>query len=190
MERGALMLWTMPAVVWVFVVTCGAPPRTLAEAAWHAALLRQWAPPVVRALTDRDVPRAEPPPPPAPPGPPAAGTPVTAVEPPPAGQPPPAAEAGSSGQGEAWWRARMAAARAAVDHDQLMADALQSRINALATDIVNRDDPYQRAELMKQRQLALDALEETKKQIDADKKHIAEIEDDARAKGIPAGWIR
>lgn len=184
------MLWTMPAVVWVFVVTCGAPPRTLAEAAWHAAWLRQLAPPVVRAVTDRDVPRAELLLPPAPPGSPAAGPPATAVGPPPAGTPPAAAGAESSDQGEAWWRARMTAARAAVDHDQLMADALQSRINALATDIVNRDDPYQRADLIKQRQAALDALDATKKQIDADKKHIAEIEDDARAKGIPAGWIR
>ena len=40
----------------------------------------------------------------------------------------------------------MTAARAAQQRSQMFAAALQSQINALTTDFVNRDDPAQRAQ--------------------------------------------
>src|SRR5215831_7738027 len=42
------------------------------------------------------------------------------------------------------WGKRMKELREQLDRDQTYVDALQSRINALATDFVNRDDPVQR----------------------------------------------
>ena len=45
---------------------------------------------------------------------------------------------------EAWWRTRMLQAREAQRRAEMFAEALQSRINGLTTDVVNRDDPYQR----------------------------------------------
>src|SRR5436190_6065134 len=42
-------------------------------------------------------------------------------------------------QDQAYWSARMGEARSQLDRLKMFADALQSRINALQTDFVNRD---------------------------------------------------
>jgi hypothetical protein len=46
---------------------------------------------------------------------------------------------------EAYWKDRVAKARADLDRAKTFADALQSRINALTTDFAARSDPAQRA---------------------------------------------
>jgi hypothetical protein len=89
-----------------------------------------------------------------------------------------------------WWKERITAARAALDRSQIFAEALQSRINALSTDIVNRDDPAQRSQLELERQRALGELERVKKEIADHAKAIAEIEEEARKAGVPPGWLR
>jgi hypothetical protein len=89
-----------------------------------------------------------------------------------------------------FWRDRMTAAREALDRDRLLADAMQSRINALTTDFVNRDDPAQKAVIAQDRTKALAELERLKKQIEADEQAIANIQKDAHRQGIPPGWIR
>ena len=91
---------------------------------------------------------------------------------------------------EAWWRARMTQARETVRRGEMFADALQSRINALGNDAVNRDDPYQRAKLAEDRQKAIAELGQVKSEIEAAKKQIADIEEDARQAGAPPGWLR
>lgn len=91
---------------------------------------------------------------------------------------------------QAYWSGRMKAAQEAVDRDSTLADAMQSRINALATDFVNRDDPAQRAVIERDRQKALGELERLRKQITADKKAITDIEEEARRAGVPPGWLR
>ena len=93
-------------------------------------------------------------------------------------------------KGEAHWRALITAARAALERSRVLADALQSRLNALATDIVNRDDPAQRSQLEIERQRALDELGHTKVEISEHVKAIADIEEDARKSGVPPGWLR
>ena len=60
---------------------------------------------------------------------------------------------------QAYWSARINAARSALERSKIFADALQSRINALTTDFVNRDDPAQRAQLGLERQRALAELD-------------------------------
>lgn len=91
---------------------------------------------------------------------------------------------------QAFWKGRMGAARAAVDRSKIFADALQSRINALTTDFVNRDDPAQRAQIELERQRAIAELDRVKKEIAEQTKAIADIEEEARKAGVPPGWLR
>ena len=67
---------------------------------------------------------------------------------------------------------------------------LQTRVNSLATDFVNRDDPAQRGVLASERQKALGELDRLKKQIEATKKAIADLEEEARRANVPPGWLR
>jgi len=103
---------------------------------------------------------------------------------------PAAAAAKTAAQDEAVWKERMATARATLDRTRMFADALQSRINALTTDFVNRDDPAQKSVIEQDRIKALDELERVKKEITVQTKAIADIQDEARKAGVPAGWVR
>jgi hypothetical protein len=89
-----------------------------------------------------------------------------------------------------YWTKRMGGLRESLQRDQVYADALQSRINALTTDFVNRDDPAQRAQIGTQREAAVNELARLKKQIEDEKKAIADTEEEARRSGVPAGWLR
>ncbi len=91
---------------------------------------------------------------------------------------------------EAWWRERMSQTREALRRAEAFAEALQSRINALSTDVVNRDDPYQRAKISDDRQKALAELQRVTNEIVQSKKEIETIEEDARRANVPPGWLR
>jgi hypothetical protein len=91
---------------------------------------------------------------------------------------------------QAYWAGRKKALQDALDRDMSFADALQSKINALTTDFVNRDDPAQRAVIERNRLKALAELDGLKKQIVADKKALADFEEEARHAGVPPGWLR
>lgn len=129
----------------------------------------------------------------------AAGQAPTQVAPSPSGTPPaapgqpatPAPAASAEGaRDEASWRQRMTAEREALARAQIFADALQSRINALATDFAARSDPAQRAVISGDRQKALAELDRVKQEIAQHQKAIATIQDEARRAGVPAGWVR
>lgn len=91
---------------------------------------------------------------------------------------------------EAWWRARMAHAREEVRRNEMFAEALQTRINSLSVDVINRDDPAQRAKLSDDRQKAVAELERVKVEIDNGRKQIALVEEEARVASVPPGWLR
>jgi hypothetical protein len=91
---------------------------------------------------------------------------------------------------EEYWRERMDAARAAIQRDELFLEALQSRVNALSTDFVNRDDPAQRAVIASDRQKTLAEMERVRQEIDSLKKQVADLEEEARQAGVPPGWLR
>lgn len=110
----------------------------------------------------------------------------TAVAP----EPQPAEAKPDDQKDEAWWRARIAQAREAQRRAEAFAEALQSRINALSTDVVNRDDPYQRAKIADDRLKALAELQRVTTEIELSKKEIADIEEDARKSNVPPGWLR
>lgn len=91
---------------------------------------------------------------------------------------------------ETWWRNRMIQAREAQRRAEAFAAALQSQINGLTTDVVNRDDPYQRAKLADNRLKALSELQRVTGEIEQAKKDIADIEEEARRANVPPGWLR
>ena len=91
---------------------------------------------------------------------------------------------------QTYWADRKKALVGQLDRDQTYFDALQSRINALTTDFVNRADPAQRAVIERDRQKALAELANLKKQIEDDKKAVAGLEEEARRAGVPPGWLR
>ncbi|MGH9409953.1 MAG: hypothetical protein ACRD1V_10920 [Vicinamibacterales bacterium] len=89
-----------------------------------------------------------------------------------------------------YWHDRMQQAQDDLQHNQMYAEALQSRINGLSADFAARDDPYQRAQIADDRQKALAELSRVHDEIDKGKQRISTIEEDARKANIPAGWIR
>ena len=100
----------------------------------------------------------------------------------------PAAPAGD--QGEALWRGRITQAREALRRNEVFLQALQTRVNALATDYYGRDDPYQKMKLAGEREQAIQEMEKVKADIEASKKQVADIEEEARKAGVPPGWLR
>lgn len=102
----------------------------------------------------------------------------------------PVGKADTEVKDEAYWRKRITAARSALERSRIFADALQSRINALAADFVNRDDPAQRAQIELEKQRALAEIERVKQEIADQTKAISDIEEEARKAGVPPGWLR
>ena len=84
----------------------------------------------------------------------------------------------------------MTEARAKLERSQAFSQALQNRIDMLWTDFVNRGDPVQQRAIEQDRNKALAELEALKKEIDENTQAIAQIEDEARRAGVPAGWLR
>ena len=133
-----------------------------------------------KVFSDKDLPKTDTP------------TPVSSVAPAPtpiAEEKPPAPKSDDQ-KDESYWRTRMGQAREAQRRSEAFAEALQSRINALTTDVVNRDDPYQRAKLADDRQKALSELQRVTGEIEQAKKDISDLEEDARKAGVPPGWLR
>lgn len=91
---------------------------------------------------------------------------------------------------EADWRKKVAAARDSLARLQTFSEALQSRINALTADFVNRDDPAQRNVVAADREKSLAELERVKQEIAQQQKALTALQDEARRTGVPAGWVR
>jgi len=103
---------------------------------------------------------------------------------------PAAAAKPDAAKDQAYWAGRMKDGRDKLQRLQMFADSLQTRINSLTTDFINRDDPAQRAKLETDRKAALAELERVKKDMTDQTKAIAAIEEEARRAGVPAGWLR
>jgi len=91
---------------------------------------------------------------------------------------------------QAYWSGRMSRARTGLDRSRIFADSLQSRLNALQTDFINRDNPVERAKIEGDRKAALAELERVKKEIETYTKELAAIEDEARRASVPPAWLR
>jgi hypothetical protein len=89
-----------------------------------------------------------------------------------------------------YWSDKLKALREQLDRDKTFADALQNKINSLTTDFINRDDPVQKRAIEADRVKALAELGRLNKAITDDQKAIADLEEEARRAGVPAGWLR
>jgi hypothetical protein len=89
-----------------------------------------------------------------------------------------------------YWAGRLKTLNDDVLRDENYADAMQTRINALTTDFVNRDDPAQRAVIEQNRQKSIAELARLKKSVQDSKKAIADLLEEARNAGVPPGWLR
>jgi hypothetical protein len=89
-----------------------------------------------------------------------------------------------------YWSARKKELDAKLERDKVLADAMQSRINALAADFTARDDPAQRAGIERDRQRAIAELDGLQKAIKDGQKAVADLEEEARKAGAPPGWLR
>jgi hypothetical protein len=91
---------------------------------------------------------------------------------------------------EAYWRKRSRDLTSKLEEDRILADALQSRVNALTMDFVNRDTPVERSRIESGRLGALAELDRLNKAVVADQKAIKDFEDEARSTGVTPGWLR
>jgi hypothetical protein len=135
-----------------------------------------------KVYSDKDLPKSSAAPPVASAVPPATATPIPA-------EPKPAEEKKDE-RDETYWRNRITQARESLRRAEAFAEALQSRINALSADVVNRDDPYQRAKIADDRVKAIAELQRVQTEIEHAKKAITDIEEEARQAGVPPGWLR
>ena len=99
-------------------------------------------------------------------------------------------ETGGAAKDQKYWSDKMKSLQDALSHDQVLADAMQTQINSLTTDFVNRDDPAQRAVIERNRVTALGELNRLKDQIKKDQKAIDDLQEEARRAGVPPGWLR
>ena len=169
----------------------GAQTPTLGDLAKREQERRKATKTSDKVLTNKDLPASAQQPAPA------SGTSTPSTTPAPAGATQTAAPAAadkktasSEQRDETWWRKRITEARETLRRNEAFLEALQSRVNALSTDFVNRDDPYQRAKVGDDRQKALAEMERLKAEIELGKKQIDEIEEEARKAGVPPGWLR
>lgn len=114
----------------------------------------------------------------------------SAAAPPVAATDPSTAADAAGPRDEKSWRDRMTAARTNLSRLEMFVEALQSRINALSADFVNRDDPAQRQKIAEDRQRALDELNRVTQEIKDATAAIAAIQEEARRLGVPPGWVR
>ena len=124
--------------------------------------------------------------------------PKTSAEP---AAPAPAAEKGKDASKESakddtstkdqkYWSSHMKELQTKLERDRVLADAMQSRINALTADFSARSDPAQRAVIEADRKRALSELDGLQKSIKNDQKAIADFEEEARKASVPPGWLR
>ena len=160
----------------------------LAEIAKKEAERRKAQPPTGKVYTSKDLPTSAQKP----------ATPVTSealpVDPvaaatadqPPAEAPKPESDA----RNEAWWKDRMTGAREELRRNEIFAEALQSRINALTREYALPLGGARRIAVGEQRTEAMNELARVKQEVDRGKKQIADIEEEARKAGVPPGWLR
>ena len=116
---------------------------------------------------------------------PAAATPAADQPAAPEGKPKP-----DAAKDEAVWRDRIKAERDGLARAEAFAAALQSQINGLYAEFTACQAPTQCKDVSEKRQKSIAELDRVKREIEAHTKAIADIQEEARRAGVPAGWVR
>ena len=99
-------------------------------------------------------------------------------------------ESAKQAKDEAYWRDRIKAERDALARSEAFASALQSQINGLYAEFTACQAPPQCNEVSAKRQKSIAELDRVKKEVAQHTKGIADIQEEARKAGVPAGWVR
>lgn len=180
------------ALTWGAAPIVAAQSPTLGEVAKKEAERRKAQPSAGKVYTNKDLPASQKPAGSTAPGTVAPADPVAAATQEKPAESKPEGEAKPEGEvkDEAWWRTHMASAREEMRRNEIFAEALQTRINSLSRDFVNRDNPAQRSKIGQDRAEALAELNRVKQDIERGKKQIGDLEEEARRSGVPPGWLR
>ncbi len=91
---------------------------------------------------------------------------------------------------EEYWRERITSARDGRRRAELMAAALQNRIDGLWAEFTARDNPLRRSEIEQNRNDAIQELQRTEAEVDRLSQEILDIHEETRRSGVPPGWLR
>ena len=91
---------------------------------------------------------------------------------------------------ETYWRDRITTARADKRRAELNAAALQNRVDGLWAAFTARDDPIQRAQIERDRNAAIDGLQNARDELERLDQEIRDIQEEARRASVPPGWLR
>jgi hypothetical protein len=91
---------------------------------------------------------------------------------------------------QAYWSGRLKGLQDKLARDKDYADAMQTRINSLTTDFVNRDDPAQRSVIEQNRNKSIAELGRLNTSVKDTQKAIDDLLEEARRAGVPPGWLR
>ena len=90
----------------------------------------------------------------------------------------------------AYWSGKLKGLQDKLARDKDYADAMQTRINSLTTDFVNRDDPAQRSVIEQNRNKSIAELGRLNTSVKDTQKAIDDLLEEARRAGVPPGWLR
>ena len=96
----------------------------------------------------------------------------------------------AGGKDQAFWQNRLKAAMDDLNRTQMFAGSLQTKINSLRTDFVNRDNRVEREKIQQELNASLAELERLNKEVNEKRKAVAAVEEEARKAGVPPGWMR
>lgn len=165
--------------------------QSLADVAKKEADRRKSVPEPAKVYTNKDLapvpPGAPSPPPPASPAPDASAKPVDGDK-----KADDKAEKTEKGpvKDQAYWSGRLKGLQDKLARDKDYADAMQTRINSLTTDFVNRDDPAQRSVIEQNRNKSIAELGRLNTSVKDTQKAIDDLLEEARRAGVPPGWLR
>jgi hypothetical protein len=99
---------------------------------------------------------------------------------------------GVSSGDEAKWRGRMTAAREAVSRAKLQLEGMRTRVMTLQTARAagGGNDVNQQAAVKEQQAAALQEFDRLRADLEKYQKAVTDVEAEARAAGVPAGWLR
>jgi hypothetical protein len=91
---------------------------------------------------------------------------------------------------EKYWKDRAAEIQQSLSRSKILLEALQTQVSGMNAEFLSMDDPGQRGLLEARLQRASGELQRVQQDIDKQTKAAADLQEEARKSGVPAGWIR
>jgi hypothetical protein len=107
-----------------------------------------------------------------------------------AAAPPEPSEAEPPAQDEAYWRGRFASAREKLERSTAYIDALKTQYSVLANRFIALSDAAERGAVFAEMQKAEAEINRLQEEVSQQTQELADLEEQARRAGVPAGWIR